>query len=140
MSTVIVSPLWGSIAWFAVINSRFPSLSCVKRGRRFLGKEEAPEHETNAIVKIIVNGDAKNWKIVDCPSPSIVVATVCSPSSMWFFSLSVVSAIHLVMGSDHLISFLSFHRDTVWDSRAIDKKFRLEKSIRAKMCSNYDLP
>ena len=43
------------------------------------------------------------------------------------------------MSADHLILLLSFHRDTVWDARAIDKKFRLEKSIRAKIRSNYDL-
>ena len=43
------------------------------------------------------------------------------------------------MGSDHLILLLSFHRDTVWDGRAIDKNFRLEKSIRARIRSNYDL-
>ena len=38
-----------------------------------------------------------------------------------FFSPPVVSEIHSVMGSDHLILFLSFHRDTVWDGRAIEK-------------------
>ena len=42
-------------------------------------------------------------------------------------------------GPDHLILFLSFHRDTVWDGRAIDKKSWLEKSICARILSNYDL-
>ena len=55
------------------------------------------------------------------------------------FSPSVVSGIYWVLSLDHLILFLSFHRDIVWDGRAIDKKFRLEKSIRARIRSNYDL-
>ena len=35
----------------------FSSLSCVKRGRRFLGKDKALEHETNAIGRLIASGD-----------------------------------------------------------------------------------
>ena len=85
VSTVIVSPLWVSIACFVVLNSSLASLSCVKRGRRFLGKEEAPEHETNAIVYHNISDTAKNWKIVDCFSLSSVVVAGRSPSSMWFF-------------------------------------------------------
>ena len=84
VSTVIVSPLWGSIACFVVIKSRFSSLSCVKQGRRFLGKDKALEHETNAIVYHDISDTATNWKIVDCSSLSFVVATGRSPSSMWF--------------------------------------------------------
>ena len=56
------------------------------------------------------------------------------------FSLSFVSGIHSVLSSDHLILLLSFHRDTVWDGQATDKNSRLEKSIFARIRSNYDLP
>ena len=75
---------------------------------------------------------------------SLAVSIICRRSRLLamvdvVFSPSIVSGIHLVMGSDHLISFVSFHRDTVWDGRAIDKNFRLEKSIRARIRSNYDL-
>ena len=54
-------------------------------------------------------------------------------------SLSVVSRIYWVLGTDHLILLLSFHRDTVWDGQATDKNSRLEKSIRARIRTNYDL-
>ena len=50
-------PTFGSIACFVVINSHLSSLSCVKRGRRFLGVNLALEHETNAIGRLIASGD-----------------------------------------------------------------------------------
>ena len=50
-------PTFGSIACFVVINSHLSSLSCVKRGRRFLGKDLAPEYETDTIVTLIASGD-----------------------------------------------------------------------------------
>ena len=79
--------------------------------------------------------------MVDCRLLFYVVRSRCRSFTIVdvVFSLPVVSGIHSVMGSDHLILLLSFHHDTVWDGRAIDKKFRLEKSIRARIRSNYDL-
>ena len=38
------------------------------------------------------------------------------------FSFSIVSGIHSVMGSDHLIFILVCLRNIVWDCRAIDQK------------------
>ena len=46
--------------------------------------------------------------------------------NVFFFSLSVVSRIHLVLGTDHPNLFQASYSDTVWDGRATDKKFRLE--------------
>ena len=55
--TVIVSPLLGRFACFAVINSRLASLLSVNFLERFLGKDLALEDKTNVIVASIIYGD-----------------------------------------------------------------------------------
>ena len=75
-----------------------------------------------------------NWKCLLIDS-WLLFSIVCSRCRLFTivdvdFSISIVSGIHSVMGSDHLILFLSFHRDTVWCGRAIENKtFWPEKSI-----------
>ena len=75
--------------------------------------------------------------MVDC---SLAVSSIRSRCCLFTIvdvvvSLSV-SGIHLVLDSDYIVLFLVCHRDTVWDNRAIDKNFRLEKSIATQNRTN----
>ena len=111
----------------------------MKRGRRFLEKDQTLEHETNAIVQPITSDTGKNWEIVDCSSLSFVVATGRSSLSMWFFlSPSFREFIRLWVRSMSFwfCLFIAIQYGTVelWT-----KTSRLEKSIRARIRSNYDL-
>ena len=136
--TVIVSPLWGSIACFVVIKSRFCRCRVWNRGVDFLGRTRhvnmrpTPSYVSCSnlyphLGRLLIALLYRLWSL------PVVHHRRCG------FSLPVVSGIHLVMSSDHLILVPSFHRDTVWGDWANDKKFRLEKSIRARIRSNYDL-
>ena len=137
--TVIVSPLLSSIACFVVKIVDFSSSLSVKLLQEYLGKGEVLKHETYAIVQSITSDTGKNWFVVDSSSPLFVVAVICSPSSMCFFSPPVVSRNYWVLSSDRLILLLSFRRNTAWWGRAVDKNSRPEKLIATQNCTNYDL-
>ena len=78
-------PSFGSICMLCRDICSFSSLSCVKRGRRFLEKDLAREHETNAIVKPMISSSDSCSQILDCLSSLFVVAAGRSPLSMWLF-------------------------------------------------------
>ena len=79
--------------------------------------------------------------LVDCWLPTSIIQSRCRSFTIVnvVFSASVVLGNYWVLSSDHPILFLSFHRDTVWDGRATDKNFQLEKSIATQNRTNYDL-
>ena len=111
----------------------------MKRGRGFLGKDLALDSATDTTIQSVTSAASK--KMIDGLLLTSIIRSHCQSFTIVDvgFSLSIVSRKYSVLSSDHLNLFLSFHRDTVWDGGAIDKNFRLEKSIATQKLTNYDL-
>ena len=95
---VIVSPLWGSITCFTVINCRFSSFLCTNFFHFSLPKNLPREDETNTIVSLIFSRGRRNsWECFNL-FPSFVDAVCHTPSSI---SVSSIIAVSNFSGSEH---------------------------------------
>ena len=117
---VIVSPLLSSITCFVVITTDFSLFVVCEMGASisregFGARKWDQRHQTVCDVRWLIC-------LVDCWLILSIVRSRCRSSTIVdvAFSLSVVSRIHSVMGSDRFILLLSFHRDVVWDHRDVD--------------------